>query len=127
MKWTPEKRLSTLEQVSIENTLSVHMFGNNPTDANFKKLAETLSDMETMIEVHELSFGGLRYQMDKLKKEKLQVLKKQTALKKVVKEHEIKAEEIKKEVAEVPKKINQKGKVAIFKGKVIDLIKFSKD
>ena len=80
LKWTVERRLSELEGSSIESSLAVHKFGNDANNVNFNKLAESLSDLETMLEVAELSFPHLRFKIDKIKKQKLTVLKKQTTI-----------------------------------------------
>jgi len=107
MKWTPEKRLSTMEQTAIEASLSIHRFGNNATDPNFKKFCESLSDIETMIEVAELTFPSLRSEMNIFKKHKLKVLKKRTELYEEADGLEKVAENIRKEANEVPEKMKQ--------------------
>jgi peptidoglycan hydrolase CwlO-like protein len=108
LKWKVEQRLSTMEQTAIETSLSVHKFGSNATEPNFKKLCESLSDIETMIEVAEMTFPTLRGEMDALKKEKLTVLKKQTALKEEAEEIDKKAEAIRKQASEVPQQVKNK-------------------
>lgn len=77
MKWSVEQRLSELERTSIESTLSIHRFGNKADDDNFKKLCESLSDFETMLEVAEETFPRLRFEMERIQKAKLTALKKQ--------------------------------------------------
>lgn len=77
LKWSVEQRLSELERASIDTTLAIHKFGNKADDETFKKLCEAFSDLETMLEVAEDTFPALRFEMDKIKKAKLSVLKKQ--------------------------------------------------
>ena len=108
LKWTVPQRLSTLEQTAIETTLNVHKFGNNANDPNFKKFCESLSDIETMIEVAEMTFPSLRAEMDTFKKQKLTVLKKQTALKEEADGLEKVAENKRQEASEVPEKMKEK-------------------
>lgn len=104
LKWSVERRLSTLQQGSIETSLAVLHFGNEATEANYKQLAEKLSDFETMQEVAEETFPALRADMDRIKKEKLLTLKMQTKImsgKGTEKEKEEKA-------AKVPYQIREK-------------------
>lgn len=103
LKWSIQRRLSTFEQASIESTLSIHKFGNEASQANFDNLCESLSDLETMIEVAEESFPALRGQMDVIKKHKLKALKKQTEANKL----EDKAKEIKEKALNLPDIIKQ--------------------
>lgn len=80
LKWSVERRLSTLQQGSIETSLAVLKFGNEASEDNYKQLAEKLSDFETMLEVAEETFPALRADMDRIKKEKLITLKMQTKI-----------------------------------------------
>ncbi len=105
LKWTPEQRLSSLEQISIETSLAAHKFGTKPDEERFNKLCESISDLETMIEVAEESFPKLRETADKIMKSKLVTLKKQTVLKNAAKKHEEKAVEKKKEALNLAKVI----------------------
>ena len=119
LKWTLERRLSTLQQSTIETTLAIHVFGNKPTQDNFIKLSEALSDLETMIEVHELTYPALRQEMDKIQKQKLITLKKQNALESQASRLETKATEKKEAAAKIPdlikKQKEQKAKNTIWK------------
>jgi hypothetical protein len=113
LKWSVERRLSTLEKTSIESTLAIHKFGNDASEINFNKLCESLSDFETMLEVAEETFPALRGKMDMIKKQKLTVLKKQGTANKLeeqakkIKENALKLPEIIKEQEEQAK--NSKG------------------
>ena len=102
LKWKVEQRLSTLQKTAIESSLAIHKFGNNATQEGFKKLCESLSDFETMLEVIEETFPALRSEMDLIKKEKLTVLKKQNVLNNQAKKLEGKAEEKKKKSINIP-------------------------
>lgn len=107
MKWSVEQRLSELEKASIETTLSIHKFGNQANDDNFKKMCEAFSDLETMLEVAEETFPAFRMKMDDIKKAKLTVLKKQTALTSQAQKHEAKADKKKEEALNVSKIIEK--------------------
>jgi len=65
MKWTVEQRLSTFQKSAIEVALTVNKFGTDASDANFNKLCENVSDIETMIEVIELTFAPLREEVER--------------------------------------------------------------
>lgn len=113
LKWKVEQRLSTLQKSAIETSLSVHNFGNGASEAHFLKMCETLSDLETMIEVAEETFPTLRHEMDRIKKEKLTALKKREKLNGEAKELEEKAEQKKEAASKVPEE--QKKKKGILK------------
>ena len=91
MKWRIEQRLLTLQRNCIEAALHVHNFGDDSSDANFEKLCEHTSDIETMIEVLELTFPALRHKMELIRKRKLITLQKTTVLNEEAKKLEDKA------------------------------------
>lgn len=76
MKQPVERRLSTFEQITIESTLAIHKFGNQPTEQSLNNLCEMIGDLETMIEVFENTFEGVRDKINATKKAKLEHLKK---------------------------------------------------
>jgi len=108
MLWNVEQRLSTFQKSAIEVSLAVNKFGTEASDANFNKLCENVSDIETMIEVIELTFAPLREEVERIKKQKLVVLQRTTRLNQEANGLEEKAGLIKKEASEVFQKLNQK-------------------
>jgi len=122
MKWKVEERISEFEKTSIESTLAIHKFGYKADNESFKKLCESLSDFETMLEVAEETFPALRENMDAIKKAKMIVLKKHTTLSDEASKHEIKADNLKKQASNIStvieyqkkQKIKSKGLKSLF-------------
>lgn len=107
LKWSVERRLSTLEKSTIDSTLSIHNFGNGASEEHFLKFCEALSDFETMIEVAEMTFPALRPEMERIQKQKLTTLKKRSLLQNKSSELEKKAEAIKEKALNLPEIIKK--------------------
>lgn len=107
LKWELIQRLETLEKTSIEASLAIHNFGHLATKDNFDKLCNSLSDFETMLEVAEETFPDLRSEIDRVKKEKLTILKKRSVLDNQANGLEKKAKEKKEKSLKIPEIIKQ--------------------
>lgn len=107
LKWDVTQRLETLEKTSIESSLTIHNFGHLATKDNFERLCDSLSDFETMLEVAEETFPALRQEIDRIKKEKLTILKKRSVLESQASDLEKKAKEKKEKSLKIPEIIKE--------------------
>lgn len=80
LDWTPEQRMLTFNEVNADLTLASLQFSKKPSDASYMKLCQCVGDVEVMVEVIEESFDGIRFNTDKIKKDKLIQLNQQAKI-----------------------------------------------
>lgn len=80
LDWTPEQRLLTFNEVNADLTLASIQFSKKPSESSYMKLCQCIGDVEVMVEVIEESFDNIRFNTDKIKKDKLIQLKKQAEI-----------------------------------------------
>lgn len=80
LEWTPEQRLLTFNEVNADLTLASLQFSKKPSDASYMKLCQCIGDVEVMVEVIEESFDNIRFNTDKIKKDKLFQLNQQAKI-----------------------------------------------